>query len=758
MIDDTLLPDVQNRWNTLFPFKPRRGDRLGKYDIITSLESGWRDSFAAWDTELNHEVILKVVKWNHVEGEGEDSSYLKAVRAAARLKHPYIVPIRDVGYDSEYVYYAGPASAPNRTLADLLRQTNTLPPEQALSILRPVADALDYAHDRGLLYQEVGASRLYLDSSDNVWLSDFGLCKYNFSLEPETIGTSPEIPYYWMSMLPERQSSERRLIPASDQYALAALAYRMLTGQEPFQANSFDELKELYRSAEVSSAEGLNPDLATLPRGMYDEVFRRALAKNPADRYPTVKAFVEALAQAYAATDPERTDYVVYAAAEPAPAPAEPSRPAIQIMHLAPGTLVNDYQISDEIGMGGMASVYKASREGSIYALKIMAARSDVLVARFEHEIDVLGRLNHPHLMPLMEYGSTADYNYLVMPLMPGTLHGEIKQAGKLTITRTRYLLERIAGVLDYIHQQNVVHLDLKPSNVLIDSEGEPYLTDFGIARALDTTGAAAEHMLGTLGYMSPEQIQHQPVDARSDVYSLGILVFQMLTGQMPVEGAQPESYIYTATTDDLPVYNQLEPVFGEQVAAVIQKAVSIRVDARYSSAGVFLQAFLEAITGTVQGEMQPVYVGIKLLEPFWTTTERYEVQIGVSTRPVSGMETVFVPVEVTHITLAVSGQLINFEGDTNFTLPIDQPFMRRLEGYSLWPGEGQITVETFANGQLCGSLAHSLHIIIDPEAIPEYPALPQPADSADPTGFQPDLILRIYAIPLDKAGQQIRF
>src|SRR5258708_29058418 len=207
------------------------------------------------------------------------------------------------------------------------------------------------------------------------------------------------------------------------------------------------------------------------------------------------------------------------------------------------GQTIAPYRIIQQIGKGGMATVYKAYQPAMdrYVALKILPrqlAESPEFIGRFRQEARTIARLEHAHILPVHDYGDSGSYTYLVMRFVEDGPLKDRLQAGPLPPDEIdRYFLQ-LVDALDYAHARGVVHRDLKPSNVLLDERGNFVLTDFGIANLLETdsrfTGTGA--LIGTPAYMSPEHAQGLPVARRTDIYTLGIMLYEMLTERLPFE------------------------------------------------------------------------------------------------------------------------------------------------------------------------------------------------------------------------------
>jgi len=266
------------------------------------------------------------------------------------------------------------------------------------------------------------------------------------------------------------------------------------------------------------------------------------------------------------------------------------------------GSTLGPYRILEQIPLGGMATVYKAYQPGMDrhVALKVLPhhyARDPRFTKRFEQEARVIAKLEHRNIVPVYDFGEQEGTAYLAMRYLQAGTVKEILSHGPLPLPDAAKLLSDIASALDHAHSQGIIHRDVKPSNVLVDKQGNAYLTDFGIAKVIESTlemtGSAA---LGTPAYMAPEQTLGKPVTPQSDVYSLGVMLYEMVTGKPPFEADTPMAIALMHVHEPLPLPRKVKPDLPEMVERVILKALAKEAKDRYQSAGEVAQAFGEAM------------------------------------------------------------------------------------------------------------------------------------------------------------------
>ncbi|MEE9491894.1 MAG: SUMF1/EgtB/PvdO family nonheme iron enzyme [Gammaproteobacteria bacterium] len=267
--------------------------------------------------------------------------------------------------------------------------------------------------------------------------------------------------------------------------------------------------------------------------------------------------------------------------------------------------IIGKYTIESEVGRGAMGVVYKGLDPiiNRYVAIKTLTRRgsdseADELAARFKQEAQAAGRLNHPGIVSVYEYGEEDDLTYIAMELVEGYTLTELStQKVHFTINEISNLMIKVLDALHYAHSKGVVHRDIKPSNIMRTESGEVKITDFGIARIDSSELTQFGTVIGTPGYMSPEQLQGHPVDFRSDIFSCGILFYELLTGETAFSATNITSTMYKVVHTELPPASKICPTVPASYDAVLSKAMAKNPQDRFSSAEAFAQAIKAIIS-----------------------------------------------------------------------------------------------------------------------------------------------------------------
>lgn len=305
-------------------------------------------------------------------------------------------------------------------------------------------------------------------------------------------------------------------------------------------------------------------------------------------------------------------------------------------MPLSPGENVGPYRIIEQLGQGGMATVFKAYHPAldRYVAIKVLhpAFKEDPnFLARFQREARIVAKLEHPHIVPVYDFSEHKGMAYLVMRYVEGeTLKAHLK-GEPLPPQRILEILKPVAEALAYAHGQGVLHRDIKPSNVMLTPEGGIFLTDLGLARMAQSgePTLSQDMIIGTPQYMSPEQAKGEKVDERTDIYSLGVVLFEMLTGRVPFSADTPYAIVHDHIYTPLPLPTTIKPDISPALERVLLKALAKEKDDRYQKVADLAIAFEDAVVEAASG-ITPVPEGEKAAEPAIVPPTIVEVQPAV--------------------------------------------------------------------------------------------------------------------------------
>lgn len=306
---------------------------------------------------------------------------------------------------------------------------------------------------------------------------------------------------------------------------------------------------------------------------------------------------------------------------------------------IQPGQMLGPYRIINQIGKGGMATVYKAhqasvDRYVAVKVLPSQLAESQEFAARFQQEARIIARLEHPHILPVFDYGESEGVAYFVMRYLDaGTLKEKMIEGRPLPLHDIDRIFTQLADALSYAHGRGVVHRDLKPANALIDSQGNVFLTDFGIAKLLESASprlTQTDAIMGTPAYISPEQAQSHPVDQRSDIYSLGIILYEMVTGSVPFVAETPLAVLFKHISDPLPPPSLVKPDVPLSIEQVLLKALAKDPRDRFATVDEFMTAWKRALEEKVTRRAAPE----RTIPPITASTLSNRIQLKPAPAP----------------------------------------------------------------------------------------------------------------------------
>jgi len=526
-----------------------------RYRIDALLGQGGMGAvFRGKHVNLQREVAIKVLH-PEIGNDGQIAKrFEREAHSASRLDHPHCVRVTDFGATPEGMKYLVMELLQGSELTKRLGQP--WPWLEAATIVEQVLEALAHAHQNGIVHRDLKPENVFLTRDfagrEIAKIVDFGIAKLldgDGSKEALTrAGMVFGTPRY---MSPE-QAAGGKVDERTDLYALGIIFFELLAGKAPFES---DEVPLLLRMQIMAPPPPL-PDSVPPPVAAF---VAKLLEKSRHDRFESaqlalaeLRKLVAELAQPLASSD-----------STPGFGDGIPSAIPADARSLVGTTLVDRYRLDALLGEGGMGAVFRArhvlmERDVAVKILHPELGRDPEISARFDREAQTAARLEHPNIVSVLEFGGTPQgftarpglggFRYLVMPLLAGaelrTLVGQPMPA-----ERAMWFAIQIFAALEHAHARGVIHRDLKPENVFVvrDAQGREQvkLVDFGLAKLAEgiASGPALTRLgqvFGTPAYMSPEQARGEPVDARTDLYSVGLILYELLSGHLPFTDADP--------------------------------------------------------------------------------------------------------------------------------------------------------------------------------------------------------------------------
>ncbi len=538
-----------------------QGKRLGRYELLERLgKGGMGIVYRARDTKLDRPVAVKLLLTD-LEGDSETRErFLREARAAGELSHRNIIKVYDFGEDGGRAFIVMELLE-GVSLKEFLEKHPDLSLDRKLQIMTEVCDGLAFSHSRSIVHRDLKPANLFVTKDGQVKVLDFGLARIsssNLTRSGLVFGT----PDY---MSPE-QVRGKVVDERSDIFSLGAVFYQVLSGRKPFAAKALPEVMRKVLTDEPAALTHAEapPSLA--------RIVMRSLEKDPLKRYQKVEELLAELGG------------------------VDPDEPVDSDDTVDVPRQVDRYKILEQVGEGGMGSVYRArdpvlDRDVAIKSLQVDFGVDQDARARFQQEARAAARLQHPNIVTIYEFGEKDDSPYLIMEFLGGDdLQGLMKSDQGLSLIGKLDIVAQLCDGLAFAHEQGVVHRDIKPGNVRVLDDGTVKLLDFGIAK-VQNADATAGSFAGSAGYASPEQLSLEPVDARSDLFSVGVLTYELLTGRQPFTGESGAAIAYQVLNEEPPPLRSISPRLPEVLEAVVTRVLQKKPDQRYGAASELAEA-----------------------------------------------------------------------------------------------------------------------------------------------------------------------
>lgn len=552
----------------------------GRYEILAPLaEGGMGAVYRARRVLLGDEVAIKVIL-AAVAGPGPLERFIRESRACAQLRHPNIVSIFDYNADDPQRPFLVMELLSGPSLKDALAEQGAFEVDDLRRIIPPLCAALSLAHARGIVHRDLKPANVVahdFGGADRVYkLVDFGVANVR-QPDDETRLTGSHQFIGTVAYASPEQLTGGSVDARSDVYSLGAVVFELLTGRLPFDGQDAMAMVSGHLSKPVPLPSRYRPDLPP----WIDLAVARALAKSPDSRFPDMAAFGAAMA---------------------GPEGAETQNGA------RPGGLTGTYEIGDALGPGRLGStvhrgVHRAL--GHPVAIRILrggTARDEAVRGRFLHEARAL-QVSHPSILQVRDYGQEGDLVYVVTDFIEGSsLRQVLDETGALPWGRLSILAAQLLEAAHVLHRRKGLLCGLSPDIVRIttDEDGERLMiSSAGIWDAQDLLGTLQEQTLRGMGladvelrYVAPELLTGRAADVRSDIFTLGVLLYEMATGVLPFDGTTLPGLLGSMLSGAAPDPRVGQPSLPEGAAGALRTALDPVPERRFATARAFAAAF----------------------------------------------------------------------------------------------------------------------------------------------------------------------
>ena len=562
---------------------PRIGTLIREYEILEVLGQGGMGSvYRARHTLLDEIRAIKLIKASLQEDTNFVNRFIREAKILVKLRHPNLVYFYEFGALEENVFFMVIEFLHGESALERVSRLQKIPFQDALRIVREAALGLHRAHQKDVIHRDISPDNLLIvkkeDGTEITKVIDFGIAKpvgaetytHNNAFLGKPEFCSPE----QCGILKEGEVIDARC----DIYSLGVTLYFLLTGKLPFHSTSSAGYLVKHVQAVPKPISEYLPSAECPPQ--LEALIAKTLAKNRDERFSTMEEFARALEEL-------ETSKVAL------PAPEIP----VDLSRMQPGyRFMNRYDIEGTVYEGRKGIVYKAKdlQLQTIVALKIinpvlMPAAKDR--SRFVRGLRLAQRVTHSNVCRVYEIAETGKNIYVSMEFLEGSTLAEILQyEGRLRLPQALRLFKQLLAGLSEAHRVGVIHRNLKPQNIMIGPTNEARLMDFASSISPDADGdnaliSSAGEFVGTPSYMAPEQFEAVQPDHTVDVYSFGVLMFQVLTGRLPFAGKTLPALVYAHSKTEPEKPSTIIPDFPVELERIILKAMQKKPGDRYQSA-----------------------------------------------------------------------------------------------------------------------------------------------------------------------------
>ncbi len=565
----------------------------GRYRIVRRLgQGGMGTVYQAFDAELERTIALKTIRPDLAANAAALRRLKQETLLTRQIAHRNVVRVFDLGV-ADGLRFITMEFVDGADLKSLLDIRGKFAPKDAVAVMKQVCQGLQAAHAEDVIHRDLKPQNILVGRDNRVRIVDFGLARSFEQTGITRTGAVLGTPHY---MAPEQALggvSDAR----SDIFALGVVLYELLTGELPFPAENMVEsflARTRDRARHITS---LDP---SIPQWLARTVMR-CLDRDPARRYQSAQELLEELN----AADALRSSSHASASGV-----------------FAPGMILGSrYLIEAEAGEGGMGKVYRA-RDLDLdrtIALKIVRpelASDPHALLRLKHEISLASQISHKNVLRIHDLGEANGLRFVSMAWADGEdLAHLLRSYGSLPEERILQLAIEMCEGLAAAHDQGIVHRDLKPSNVLLDSAGHACIADFGLARTVETQQALtrAGEVHGTPRYMSPEQAEGKLVDSRTDIYSLGLILYEMSTGKIPFKDDSVFQTLALRVADIPQSPKLVNPALSDKLVAIILRCLERDPRKRYGTTRDLLADLRQLEAENALSDQRPHRLGSRI-------------------------------------------------------------------------------------------------------------------------------------------------
>jgi serine/threonine protein kinase len=571
---------------------------LPGYEILAELgRGGMGVVYKARQLSLQRVVALKMIRDGALAGPQQRARFRIEAEAAARMEHPNIVQIYEVGEHAGRPYFAMEFVEGGSLDKHLAGRPQ--PPPQAAELVRSLARAVQHAHEQNVVHRDLKPSNILLGADGTPKVTDFGLAK---RLDSESTAWTQDGAVLGTAgyMAPEQAGGQvHKVGPALDVYALGAILYELVTGRVPFQDSSWQQTVQQILHDEPVPPVQLRPEV---PRDL-ETICLKCLEKEPGRRYASAAALADDLGRFL----------------EGQPVSAVPLSALERLARVAGR---EGYRIIGEVGRGPRSTVYHARYDPLQQPVALKVFRAGVCTreeweGRLRRGAELWSALAHPHIVPVHRAGWWDGAPFLAREYVPqGSLADRL--AGRpFAVPEALHVVEQLAEVVAYMHRQGVVHGNLKPSNVLLAAGGIPRIADFRLVGGLFQGPLAADCAEPAgLGYLTPELVQDAGAEPRpyTDVYGLGLILYELLTGRPPFSGTTVGEILDQVRSQDPAPPSRLNPQVTPELQAFCLRCLRKNPWRRYVRAydlATHLRHFLSHPEGPQQARRGSAEAGV---------------------------------------------------------------------------------------------------------------------------------------------------